>query len=272
MRALHIAIRRAPLVLLTAGIAVAFIVASCDPRARSFERFRKLPLVRQMAERECPTPATREAIDQSIQSLAIGPYTMKYETNFLQIDAHHANRRGQTEIFKGEPRPITVNRQWVQIHALAPDMVPNFWADSSLRRRQARGDLYLVGIEVFWSEDGSWRPEDSERVNDRSGPEAPAARRTSIGLQEFELQPRSGWRRKFISDHSVAGELALKLTCSGPYDDAGTCYVIRQPRDDVWIRYSFGSENLRCWRDIDMMVADLLNRFTNDWETGVGSK
>jgi hypothetical protein len=193
---------------------------------------------------------------------------LRYPANFLQIDAYRIHKRGDMEIVRGQQKPMSVAHTWVQIHALAPEMIPNFLADSSARRRENRGDAYLIEIELFWSEDGSRRPTDAEAFGAFLPAEVRLARAAdSLGLVAFQKASSSGSRMiRLVPKGSTADD--SQIFCYGYVNDRGRgrCSEIRRLRTDVWTRISFSSENIACWRRIEERALRLVEDFTSQWE------
>jgi hypothetical protein len=247
--------------------AVALVVYACDPAAIRHNRLRKSVLEAQITERVCPTeeygyPAV------SVQKLRFGPYELTYPANFLQIDAHRSHKRGDIEIVNGERRPMRAARAWVQIHALAPKMLPNFMANIFTRRQEEKGDLYLVEIELFWSEDGSNKPQISSEFWSFSPATSPLTKISeTIGLVAFDRSDSySSNAIRFIPQKQQPNGIQ-EIVCSwlGERKGQGSCNALKKFRPDVWARYSFGSENIACWRQVDERASMLVHDFTSNW-------
>jgi hypothetical protein len=247
------------------------LLAACDPRTVAYGIFTKLPVQEQLEKRECPPPKPYTDHDQHrdglLQRISVGPYIFVLPNNFMQIDAHHTHRRGELEVVNGIERPIQVSREWFQLRVFMPDMAAIFLGSSSAISKAARGASYPVEIELFWSEDGSWRPD----VNDPpfgltpfSPPRPPKA--ASAGLSEYPLGWVSGYSSRFVPEPALPGDTE-KIMCTLRFDGSGTCSVVEPIRPDVWVRYSFATADLKCWRDTRTGMKSLLERLTQTWTT-----
>jgi hypothetical protein len=247
--------------------AVGLLLLIFDPRQVSHERLQGRAIEDHMTRRVCPDGQYKYP-QSSIQTLPFGPYQLRYPADFLQIDAYRIHKRGDIEIVKGERKPMPVARTWVQIHALAPEMAPNFLADGSTRRREARGDLYLVEIELFWSEDGSREPTETETFG-AFLPAEPllAEAASSIGLVAFQKPGSSGSRKLRLVPTGLKGN-GPQIFCYGYVEDRGRgrCSAVQRLRADVWARISFSSENIACWQQVEERVQRLVQDFTSDWK------
>jgi hypothetical protein len=210
-----------------------------------------------------------------LQSTIVGPYQLLHAANYLQIDAKRYAKAGQVRVLADGWTRTTfkVDQAIINVHTLAPDMVPHFLMSSEQRSLLAYGDLYWVGIDVFWSEDGSVQPPSYEvpQSNGFASSRAEQVRHAAAALVEEELPSRSGWAKRFTptdkdESNTPRGERLGKIVCTGLLvSNQGTCYVTRRIRPDLWIQYAFNSENLACWRQTDGLVLSLLDRFSNSW-------
>ena len=247
------------------------LLSVCDPRATAYTSFTNLPVHRQLNERDCPTgrpyAGHDESRDGTVQRVPVGPYTFTLPANFMQIDAHHRHRRGDVEFIKGIKGTIPVDREWLQLHLFMPDMAAIFLASSSTNSRAARGATYAVAIELFWSEDGSWRPQDGDPPSNLApfSPPKPSIL-TSAGLREYPLGWVSGYASRFVPEPALPGDPA-KIMCTLGYEGGGQCSVVEALRPDVWVRYSFATADLKCWRDTRVGMNALLEHFTQSWVT-----
>lgn len=263
------------LVLLIVGYFL-FHLVTCTYRISSITRLKEQPIRVQMAERRCPVSSSGTMrMPETLQTTSVGPYDLQHAANYLQIGAGRYAKAGQVGVLAdGRTRTtLKVDQAIINIHTLAPDMVPHFLMSSEQSSLLAYGDLYWVGIDVFWSEDGSFRPPSYENAQLSSAASSHAERvhHATAALVEEELSSRSGWTKRFTptdENESITSRSSGldKIVCSGLLgSNQGTCHVTRRIRDDLWIQYAFKSENLACWRDTDRLVLSLLDRFSNSW-------
>ena len=247
------------------------LLVACDPRAVAYSNLTKLPVHEQLEKRECPPPRPYtdhdERRDGLLQRIPVGPYAFVLPNNFRQIDAHHTHRRGEPEVVNGVKRSIQVSREWFQIRVFMPDMAAIFLGSSSASSKAARGGSYPVEIELFWSEDGSWRPDDngSPRNLTPFSPPKPT-RATPAGLREYPLGWVSGYSSRFVPEPALPGD-PEKIMCTLGYEGGGTCSVVESVKPDMWVRYSFATADLKCWRDTRSGMKSLLERLTQAWAT-----
>jgi len=264
-------------VIRAAGIVFAVLIASyvttCVYRTTSFAKLQELPIAAQIEQRACPKPTNDIALlNGSVEATPIGPYVLRHENNYLQIDARHYYKAGQPSILPdGSRSAFRVDQATINVHTLAPDMVPHFLMTSAQSQARYHGNLYWVGIDIFWSPDGSAKPPNYESASRDSEPLPNSVRHyPQVGLREEELPSKSGWTKRYRPDEAdplgMRSSAPIKIVCTGLHiSNQGTCHVDRQLRNDVWIQYAFNSENLACWRDIDRRVLSLLDRFSNSW-------
>jgi len=148
-------------------------------------------------------------------------------------------------------------------------MIPQWWPSDQVRELQKNGKLFPVAISLFWSKNGSWVPGsgfDDEKINEARSHTEPSLKSITFsgaGLIGERLYS-NGFLYRFtpmdIRSQTGRPQMLTKIVCT----NQGTCIVGYQIKDDLWMQYSYGTVNIKCWREIDDKVIKLVQRAIGD--------
>lgn len=248
------------------AVIIALLCFAFDYRSNRFDAFKREPMLEQLATRHCPSAGNVPLIDRGslAESYRLGPYSLTVpDGGYREIQGYLTQRVGDDEVVDGVSRRLQADRTFLRFRALGPDMLGGAFAHSDYRREVARGNLYDLDITILWSRGSQSVPLRFIRSYLPTGPVTD----TPIDLVVQDLGHRSG--RVFRLFPKAEIERTYAIDCWLPYDGgSGTCDVVRRAQDNVWIAYSFGSENLACWRGIDASIGRFLSLATAGWRKG----
>jgi len=224
------------------------LISSCDSKKYEYRAFEALSVPEKLQQRQCPTPTSQRSLSGT-NEMAFGPYTIKYIDNLLGIDASRSVKIGDPKINQyGELDKADDNRAWIEFGIYLPDAIPTFLNYTKMRKRIERGELYAVEIDLFWSQNESVSPESSFLIPRKSSFFSTPWVKASEDLMKKEDRSHGGTTYIYTPIGNNIPSTVKFIACSL------NCTVISKVKKDLWLRYSYPSTNIKCWRYIDNEV------------------
>lgn len=249
-------LRRTALLLILGG------ASSCD--SNSYREFEKLSVPEKLQHRQCPMPVGERRSFSGANEQAFGPYEFRYIDHLLGIDGYRSSKVGDSKINRyGELSRVDDNSATLRFGIYLPDAIPTFLNYTKQRERIDRGELFAVSVELFWSQSETVMPESGYTIPRKTTNAFSPWIKVTDELMVMEYK-RGGLVFYIYSPIGSSIPNTVKfIGCET------SCTVISKVREDVWLRYSYPSANIKCWRYIDEEVHKMLNETTSSW-TGSG--
>ncbi|MBB6343073.1 hypothetical protein HNP49_003261 [Pseudomonas fluvialis] len=234
-------------------------VSSCDSEKYKYKAFEKLSVPEKLQNRQCPKPIGERSLAGSNEQ-AFGPYKFQYTDNLLGIGAYMSSKVGDPKINQyGERSRVDDNQETLNFGFYLPDTIPTFLNYTEQRKRIDRGELFAVNVELFWSQRETVIPESGHTISRITTRSSSPWSKTTDDLMVKEQEERGLLFYIYAPTGNSIPSAVKFISCET------NCTVISKIRKDVWLRYSYPSANIKCWRYIDEEVHRMLSETTSNW-------